>query len=111
MNIQEAIKSHKQWKLMVESLFRGERSFEVNPSILTKDNLCKLGVWIYSNESNELSNQTQFQQLLNDHKKFHILAGSILSLFKENKASEATEKLEEFQEVSNSVIKLLEDLK
>jgi len=111
MNIDDAIKSHKQWKLMVESLFRGDREFEVNPSILIKDNLCKLGQWIYSQGPNKHSNQTQFEQLKDDHKKFHFLAGSILSLFKENKTKEAAEKLDEFELVSNSVIKLLEDLK
>ena len=111
MNIEDAIKSHKQWKLMVESLFRGERDFEVNPSILIKDNLCKLGQWIYSQEYNEYSSQIQFEQLQHDHKKFHLLAGSILSLFNENKKIEAAEKLDEFQQVSNSVINLLEELK
>ncbi len=110
MNIEDAIKSHKQWKLMVESLFRGEREFEVNPSILMKDNLCKLGQWIYSKESKKYSNDVQFEQLQNDHKKFHLLAGTILSLFKENKSDKAAEKLEEFQEVSSNVIKLLENL-
>lgn len=111
MNIEEAISSHKQWKLMVESLFREERTFQVAPSILIKDNLCKLGQWIYSDESSEFSDSHFFEVLRIAHREFHKLAGTILRLYEEGDIEEAEKHLGKFQETSETVINLLNKLK
>ena len=111
MDIEEAINSHKQWKLMVESLFREERTFQVSPAILMKDNLCKLGQWIYSDDSNEYTESPFFEVLRIAHKDFHNQAAAILTLYENNEIVEAEEKLNKFKETSETVINLLKKLK
>ena len=111
MDIEEAVHSHKQWKLMVESLFREEREFQVSPSVLHKDNLCKLGQWIYSDDSNNFKDNHYFEVLRIAHRNFHSQAATILTLYENNQAAEAEEKLSKFQETSETVINLLKSLK
>ena len=96
---------------MVESLFREERTFQVAPSILIKDNLCKLGQWIYSDEASKFSDSHFFGVLRIAHREFHKQAGTILKLYEENKVDEAEGQLARFQDTSETVINLLNKLK
>ena len=111
MNFDEEIKQHLLWKSTVESLFSTQSNEFALPAVITDDRLCRLGEWIYSNDSASYSSNSAFDQLKKVHKEFHSKAGAILLLYRQEKIQEAEELQDEFYRLSSEVISCLEKLK
>ena len=96
---------------MVESLFNKSAKEFALPSVISNDHHCQLGHWIYSQESDVFSENPDFIQLRESHQKFHTLAGTILTLFKQGEMAKAQAYEPEFYLLSDEVVKYLEALK
>ncbi|MBF0264488.1 MAG: CZB domain-containing protein [Gammaproteobacteria bacterium] len=111
MNIDEVINEHYQWKVLVEGLFDQKTSNLVDSSLISTDINCSLGKWIISNEAEQISQTQMFKDLKKIHKNFHQLAGTILVDFQSGRVEQANHLLSEYQESSQEIIKILEQLR
>ena len=111
MDFDDEIKNHLQWRSMVEAMFINNESSYVSPSLVITDDKCRLGQWIYSDDSNSFSHLDAFKRLLEIHKEFHLKAGTILTICNNGNYDQASELEDEFYTLSGEVVKCLEELK
>ena len=106
-DMQAAIDSHLAWKKMIETSIIGDAD-TVNLKLMSETNshLCPLGRWIDSVEIDG----SLLSELKRIHSKFHLLAGEIVALHEANQDSAKNEKLLEFQQVSEQIIRLLKSM-
>ena len=90
MNLEDAIEVHAEWKLRFQSVMSKKGSFNVET--VSKDNLCMLGNWLYSEEK-KLRKYLSYKPLLESHKKFHIEAGKVASMVNSGNYAEAENEL------------------
>jgi len=90
--IAAALSAHAQWKKRLQDAIATGKS-EFTPSVVTKDNACQFGQWLYSlSPPDTLS--VDFQKVKALHANFHKVAADILTLALTGKKSEALEMLE-----------------
>ena len=107
-NIQDAINSHKEWVNVIEEMYQTkEVLIDIPNSVISNENLCSLGQWINSGAitSNKLD------ELKAIHKEFHLLAGECVAYCEMGNYAMANQKRDEFKQISNNIILMLEDLK
>ena len=85
INIMEAINAHIHWKLRLEKYLNGTSEENLDPSVIGRDDQCKLGKWIhgpalkYFNDDDET-----LKTLRDDHALFHVTAASVVTLVQSN---------------------------
>ena len=105
-----AVEAHTKWKSRLR-MCTNDRSKCPDPAVAEKDNACDLGKWIYG-EGKRFSNDSEFQQLRQDHASFHRCAATIIRSVQQGKAREAENMLAgEYMEISTKVISMLSHLK
>jgi len=111
INIDKLINHHKEWMIIVESIFQNKSEVLDLSSMIRDPTSCELGKWLLSSETKELSNKPGFLKLKVVHQAFHEIAGIISVLFQKNNFQEAQRMEKEFNELSQEILQLLEDLK
>lgn len=71
-----AIRSHTEWRARLEKYMLNPTG-EYDHETICKDNVCRLGKWLYSEEY-RLGNIQEWKLLRETHKQFHLLAGNIV---------------------------------
>ena len=105
------INNHLQWRAIIESIITGQVSMHVPASLLMSDNHCQLGKWLFSSESDCYEGNYHFNLLINDHKKFHLLASEIVTAHKQGDAQRVEQLKNAFYSSSDKVINSLHELK
>lgn len=77
MDFNSAVTVHLEWKLKLR-LYIKNREGNLNPDEVCKDNLCKLGKWLYSDGSAKYASLPEYQKIVEVHKEFHRVAGDII---------------------------------
>lgn len=110
MDFDIAINQHLNWVNLVESLFNEGDCKILNPSLVIKEDQCDLGKWLYSVNTNILSNKI-YQELVQVHKDFHFQAGTIILNYQSGRKEEALKLQVSFKELSKDIISLIKQLK
>ena len=90
--IAAALSAHAQWKKRLQDAIATGHS-EFTPGVVTKDNACQFGQWLYSlSPPDTLSDD--FKKVKALHADFHKIAADILTLALFGKKNEALEMLD-----------------
>lgn len=76
MNFEDAIQAHINWKLRLRQLIEGTGHENIDLKVLTTDNACALGKWIYG-EGAQYSKLPIYQDLKIAHAQFHTMAAEV----------------------------------
>jgi PAS domain S-box-containing protein len=105
--IQDAIEKHLTWKQFIDDMYeKKDIPEDLSRQLISNENLCAFGMWINANQSDDNS----FKELKAVHENFHSLARGCLEDIRMNNYKHAKEAKREFDEVSNSIIKMLHDI-
>jgi hypothetical protein len=79
-NITRAISAHGQWKeRLAHAIWSGASDF--NPDVVKLPDRCELGAWLYGKDiAAEAKASVYYQEAVDVHAKFHVEAGTVLSL-------------------------------
>lgn len=88
LNFKTAIDAHLHWKKRLEHIIKDQDSERPEVAIVSADNQCTLGKWIY-HKGIYLAEADEILTLKSTHAKFHQEAGKILALTYEGKKQEA----------------------
>ena len=106
-DIQSVIDLHLEWKAMIEAIVKGEKDVgNFKPLSEINNHICPLGQWI---DSVDIGGSL-FAELKRIHADFHMLAGEIMAYHEASQDNLKIEKLIEFQEVSDQIIRLLKSM-
>ena len=112
MDFDGAIKAHAEWKVKLTS-YIGKPDGSYKPEIVSQDNQCPLGKWIYG-EGKAYQTQPEFTELKKHHAAFHKAAGDIIRRCDKGENVSADLNLganSEYRKVSNEVVRLIMALK
>lgn len=84
------IDAHRQWKVKLRDAIEGRE--KVDAATLSRDNCCALGKWIYG-DGQRLSARPAFTQLVERHRHFHSVAGSVGELINQRRYRDAEDSL------------------
>ena len=88
ISVDEVMQAHAAWRDRLELTLRGQNPDEYDPAVVGADHLCKFGQWLHG-DGQVLKNYPEFAELLEAHKQFHAIAGSILENHKKGKLADA----------------------
>ncbi len=78
INLYDAIKAHMAWKIRLMDYLEGRSTEDLQPHHICVDNRCDLGKWIHGPGKARLGEQALFQQLVEEHAKFHYHASKVV---------------------------------
>ena len=90
VNVDGFIDAHRQWKIKLRDAI--ENRAKVDTDVLSRDDCCALGKWIYS-DGQRLSASPRFTDLLQRHRSFHQVAGQVGGLVNQKRYREAESAL------------------
>ena len=107
INIMEAINAHILWKIRLEKYLDGTSEENLDPSVICRDDQCKLGKWIHGTAPTYFHEDDETLKILrSDHAHFHVTAASIVTLVQENKVTEAEAIMDgEYTQASRKVVR------
>ena len=113
MNIDILINQHINWKSLVEGLFNENDCEVLDANVISKDNECDFGKWIYIcfEEKHDLSETVLMKEIKTIHKDFHLITSSIINDFQSGSIDKAKSQLTTFYKTSEELINLMERLK
>jgi methyl-accepting chemotaxis protein len=90
IDVDAIIDGHRQWKVKLRDAI--ESGDQVDAATLSRDDCCALGKWIYS-DGQRLSGRASFTALVNNHARFHHVAGEVALLINAGRSHEAEDAL------------------
>jgi len=112
MDFDGAIAAHVEWKTKIRAyLMKRDGSF--NASLVSQDNQCALGKWIYG-EGAKYSSIPEFALLKMEHARFHECTGRIIAFIDAGKLKDAETMLlagSEFMKLSGKCVSLILQVK
>jgi hypothetical protein len=78
INFYEAVEAHLAWKLRLTDYLQGRSKEDLQPHNICVDNRCVLGKWIHSSGNARFGEIAVFQQLMDEHAKFHYHASKVV---------------------------------
>ena len=88
MNFDEAITAHRQWRIRLLGAIAGTNPEPLEPRRVAVDDQCALGQWLYG-EARQYADQSDYQDLVLEHRAFHQCAGEVLELMGAGRKEEA----------------------
>ena len=89
MDFDEAMAAHSEWRMKLANYIR-KPDKSLSASIVSKDNQCALGKWLYA-EGQRHGVLPEYTQLVEAHKRFHAAAGIIIA--RADKGENVTEEV------------------
>ena len=89
LNFKTAIDAHMKWKTRLESYIDGTSKEDLKVEVVSRDDQCPLGKWIYSTGGSQFGGIDTFTEMRSHHSAFHQCAGKILSAAQSGKKAEA----------------------
>lgn len=77
MNFDDAIKAHASWKMKLK-LYIQKPDGSLSSEVVSKDNLCELGKWIYGEGEIKYGKHPEFSSLKKNHTLFHKCAANVI---------------------------------
>jgi hypothetical protein len=107
LNFKSAIEAHQNWKRRLTSVVEGSSAETLHVEIVSRDDQCLLGKWIYSANAEKFSALPQFEQLKKNHAHFHVCAGQVLHLAQTKNKTKALNELKQgnYARASQTVIR------
>jgi methyl-accepting chemotaxis protein len=90
IDVDAIIDGHRQWKVKLRNAI--EAGDHVDATALARDDCCALGKWIYA-DGQRLSDRASFIALVNNHARFHKVAGEVGQLINAGRNEEAENAL------------------
>ncbi|GAB4124785.1 MAG: hypothetical protein Fur0040_06780 [Sideroxydans sp.] len=78
INLFEAVEAHVAWKRRLVEYLEGRSSEKLEAHHVCLDNRCVLGKWIHGPGKVRLGEYPVFQQLVDEHAKFHYYASKVI---------------------------------
>ncbi len=94
LNFKTALEAHIKWKMRLTGVVDGTGTEVLDPRIVSKDNQCALGKWIYGQGGKDYGNNMEFKELVSAHADFHKCAGHVLDLALDGKTDDARQEIE-----------------
>ena len=91
VDLDAIIDAHRQWKVKLRDAI--EAGAAVDVKTLSRDDCCALGKWIYGEKAQHLQGRSTFVELIDQHARFHQIAGSVGELVNQRRYHEAEESL------------------
>ncbi len=82
---------HQQWKDRLRAAVADRETLD--PVTITCDDCCKLGKWLYAEGQKTYWDRPEFQELLVNHREFHMLAGAISEIINDQEYELAAQYL------------------
>ncbi len=99
---------HIIWKRKLADMLYGKDTLK--ESELADHTQCRLGKWYYALGKEEFASVDAYQKLEAPHKRIHELGREIFTLYKNNEYNKAVALLDEVEEISVTVVSLLDEL-
>lgn len=109
LNFKEAIEAHQNWKKRLRAVVDGNSAEELIAEVISRDDQCILGKWIYTEGDRKFSSLAKFEQLKQNHAKFHVCAGDVLRLAQAKNHKDALQELDN-GEYARSSLQVIRDL-
>ncbi|NOU00554.1 MAG: EAL domain-containing protein [Gallionella sp.] len=91
LDLNQAIEAHLNWTSRLKSVLDGTSTEELDVSVVSQDNACVLGKWIYGPAKKTYANQPEWEELRVAHANFHLCAGEVLKAHQQgNEETSAT---------------------
>jgi Chemoreceptor zinc-binding domain len=92
-----AIEAHRKWKTRLTEYINGNSTERLDHHVICQDNQCALGKWIYGEGMTFVSHIPVFHDMKASHALFHIQAGRIVELVKDDEKEKALDLLDKGQ--------------
>lgn len=93
LNFKTAIDAHLKWKVRLESYIAGTSTEKLDVAVVSRDDQCPLGKWIYDKGGEKYGFSETFFDMKAHHAHFHRCAGSVLSAAQSGDAATALKLL------------------
>lgn len=102
------IKSHENWKLMIEAILSGvEPASRLPVEVIQNHRLCEFGKWLNSEQPKDVLSQSVYQELFQLHEQFHLSAGLLLDNYKTWDSKKLAAEISNFHDLSNRIVNVL----
>jgi hypothetical protein len=82
---------HQEWKDRLRAAVTGHETLD--PVVITCDDCCTLGKWLHAAGQKAYWDSPEFQELLVNHREFHMLAGAIAEIINDQQYELAAQYL------------------
>ncbi len=105
-----AITAHMAWRSRLMTAIQDRRT--PDPAVVRSDCNCPLGKWLYG-EGKQHGQLTEYKALLEQHKKFHLTAASVVDFINGGQIDKAKASLENgaFRTQSRFAVEAIDDLR
>jgi Chemoreceptor zinc-binding domain len=93
LNLQQVLEAHTAWKGRLVKIIDGTSLETPEIAVVSRDNACFLGKWIYSEGQALYGHLPEFEQVRKVHAEFHCCAGEVLHEHLNGSTKTATELL------------------
>ncbi|WP_297577350.1 CZB domain-containing protein [uncultured Deefgea sp.] len=78
LNLTSALAAHTAWKTRLSNELEGDSAEKLDISLLSQDNQCELGRWLYGEGSLKYSHIPEFNMVCRAHSEFHFCAAEVV---------------------------------
>lgn len=109
LDFRTAIDAHMRWKKRLEGYIGGDGAETLKVDVVSRDDQCVLGKWIYGEGGRRYESLDLFKELCDVHAEFHVCAGRVVGEVDEGNPQKAAEMLNhgDYPKVSARVKMLL----
>ena len=79
LNFKTAVDAHMKWKVRLESYISGTSTEQLKVEVVSRDDQCPLGKWIYDQGGEKFGYSETFFDMKVHHAMFHRCAGKVLT--------------------------------
>ncbi|MFN3267592.1 MAG: CZB domain-containing protein [Deinococcales bacterium] len=111
LDVMAALEAHLKWRSRLEQYILGNHSEKLDYKVVSQDNICVLGQWLYGPAYQIFMYVPEYAALKSAHREFHLFAAKILEEYQTGSKSTAKRMLaEQFNGYSGNVQRALVDL-
>ncbi len=112
LDFKGAIDAHMKWKGRLSRYVAGNSAEVLDADVVSKDDQCVLGKWIYGVGLASYGGEQLFKELKSAHARFHLSAGQIITEVDKGNAERAQDMLNrgEYPKISRDISMLLAQL-
>lgn len=89
LDLNQVINAHLNWIAALKSVLDGTSMEKLDVSVVSQDQYCTLGKWIYGPAKKMYAHQPEWEELRVAHADFHFCAGEVLKAFQQGNVDAA----------------------